>query len=172
MNFWTPTWDNWGGGRDDSTMPWYAKYDYVEAYDWDEETDTFNLRFRDDFNFLDRSIWFVNSNGGFESNSCRFMDTHAYTSEGVLYLKMDKDLNPRQPNDVWEGDSSPDYEENPVEECPVYVTYDDLTLDGESTVFGNRCEARHNRSACEGLCSDDDCFQAWSSEDLNGWLSD
>ena len=39
MNFWTPTWNNWGGGRNDSTMPWYAKYDYVEAYDYDVNTD-------------------------------------------------------------------------------------------------------------------------------------
>ena len=35
MNFWTPMWNDWGGNRDDSTMPWYARYDYIEAYDWD-----------------------------------------------------------------------------------------------------------------------------------------
>ena len=35
MNFWTPTWEDWGSGRNDSTMPWYSKYDYIEAYDWD-----------------------------------------------------------------------------------------------------------------------------------------
>lgn len=57
-------WDNWGSGRDDSTMPWYAKYDYVEAYDWDEATDTFVLRFKDDFDTLDTSIWHV-TEGGF-----------------------------------------------------------------------------------------------------------
>lgn len=71
MNFWTPTWNSWGGGRDDSTMPWYARYDYVEAYDYDVNTDSFNLRFRDDFNTFDSSIW-SKTGGGFESNSSVF----------------------------------------------------------------------------------------------------
>lgn len=38
MNYWTPTWDNWGGGRDSSTMPWYVYYDYVEVYSYDHNT--------------------------------------------------------------------------------------------------------------------------------------
>jgi len=31
-------WEDWGAGRDDSTMPWYTRYDYVEAYDYDVNT--------------------------------------------------------------------------------------------------------------------------------------
>ena len=69
--FWTPTWDNWGGGRDDSTMPWYARYDYVEAWDYNVETRDFSLRFRDDFSFFNSSIW-SKTGGGFESNSSSF----------------------------------------------------------------------------------------------------
>lgn len=78
MNFWTPTWDDWGGGRDDSTMPWYTKYDYIEAYDYDEASGNFNLRFRDDFDTLDRNIWRVSDNWGFPDNSSRFMENHTY----------------------------------------------------------------------------------------------
>ena len=73
MNFWTPMWNDWGGGRNDSTMPWYAKYDYIEAYDWDASTDTFNLRFRDDFDTLDQNIWRVSDNWGFNDNSTLFV---------------------------------------------------------------------------------------------------
>ena len=90
MNFWTPTWNGWGGGRDDSTMPWYAQYDYVEAYDYDMATDSFNLRFRDDFEYLDTNRWRATDYGGFESNSTRFMASHVYTKDGALILKMDK----------------------------------------------------------------------------------
>ena len=39
MNFWTPTFDKWGRGLDEAQMPFYTKYDYVEAYDWDASTD-------------------------------------------------------------------------------------------------------------------------------------
>ena len=49
MNFWTPCWSPWGDNLDDSSMPWYVEYDYVETYDYDVSSNTFNLRFRDDF---------------------------------------------------------------------------------------------------------------------------
>jgi len=96
MNFWTPTWNSWGGGRDDSTMPWYASYDYVEAYDYDVDTREFSLRFRDDFSFFDSSIW-SKTGGGFESNSSTFDPQHTYIENGKLVLKMDKYLNPPSP---------------------------------------------------------------------------
>ena len=38
MNFWTPTWDNWGHGRDASTMPWFVYYDYIEVYAYDHNS--------------------------------------------------------------------------------------------------------------------------------------
>jgi len=98
MNFWTPTWEEWGGGRDDSTMPWYAKYDWVEGYDYDPASDSFTLRFRDDFDTLDNNIWRVSHDWGFPDNSCRFMETHTYVRDGKLVLKMDHVLNDAQPD--------------------------------------------------------------------------
>ena len=81
-------------------MPWHAKYDYVEAYDYDVNTDTFTLRFRDDFDFLDESIWKVSHNAGFEQNSSRFMWTHTYVTEGQLVLEMDKRLRTSRPENL------------------------------------------------------------------------
>lgn len=98
MNFWTPTWNDWGSGLDDSTMPWYAKYDYIEAYDYDAGSDSFNLRFRDDFDTLDRNIWRVSDNWGFPDNSSKFMENHTYVEDGKLVLKMDKVYGPPMPN--------------------------------------------------------------------------
>ena len=50
---WAPRWDahteDWSKGRDESTMPWLAKMDWVEYYSWDAQTDSFNLEWRDDF---------------------------------------------------------------------------------------------------------------------------
>jgi hypothetical protein len=34
MNYWTPTWSPWGDNLDDSTMPWYVQYDFVEVYSY------------------------------------------------------------------------------------------------------------------------------------------
>ena len=65
MNFWTPEWELWGNGLNDATMPWYTRYDYVEAYDYIESTGEFILRFRDDFDTLDSNIWEVSNNWTF-----------------------------------------------------------------------------------------------------------
>ena len=79
-------------------MPWYAKYDYIEAYDYDAGSDSFNLRFRDDFDTLDRNIWRVSDNCGFPDNSSKFMENHTYVEDGKLVLKMDKAYGPPMPN--------------------------------------------------------------------------
>lgn len=78
MNFWTPTFDKWGRGLDEAQMPFYTKYDYVEAYDWDASTDSFTLRFRDDFDTLDQNTWRVSDEWGFPDNSTKFMETMTY----------------------------------------------------------------------------------------------
>jgi hypothetical protein len=63
MSFWTPGWaaDHL---EDDSSMPWYTRYEYVEVYDYkglNVETgeDEFELRFRDDFDgdSIDTDRW-------------------------------------------------------------------------------------------------------------------
>jgi len=71
-------WEDWGAGRDDSTMPWYTRYDYVEAYDYDVNTKQYTLRFRDDFDTLNEDIWNVSNNWSFNDNSSTFMENHTY----------------------------------------------------------------------------------------------
>ena len=36
MNFWTPTFESWGKGFKSEDMPWYALYDYVEVFTYNE----------------------------------------------------------------------------------------------------------------------------------------
>ena len=94
MNFWTPNWDLWGRGLDPSQMPFYTRYDYVEAYDYNVLTRQFNLRFRDDFNTLDRNIWRVSNDWTFPENDSVFMENHTYVEDGKLVLKLDTTLSP------------------------------------------------------------------------------
>ena len=93
MNFWTPTWDNWGHGREPSSMPWYVYYDYVEVYAYDHNSKTFKLTWRDDFNSLNTSKWAVSDGATFDSNSSMFMRSHVYAQNGNLVFKMDKNKN-------------------------------------------------------------------------------
>ena len=92
MNFWTPCWSPWGDNLDDSSMPWYVEYDYVETYDYDINTKAFNLRFRDDFDgsSINTSRWYVSDNWGFQDNSSLFVKDHVYQQNGNLVLKMEK----------------------------------------------------------------------------------
>lgn len=75
MNFWTPCWEPWNDYFDDAEMPWYAKYDYVEVHDYDQEKKEFNLRWKDDFNTFDSHKWYASDNWGFENNSSLFMSS-------------------------------------------------------------------------------------------------
>ena len=34
MNFWVPNFDDWSTGFDPSGMPWDAKYDFVEYWEY------------------------------------------------------------------------------------------------------------------------------------------
>ena len=73
---WAPRWDahteDWSKGRDESTLPWLAKMDWVEYHSWDPHTDTFNLEWRDDFNFLDHHRWSVTDGLAWEGNLSKF----------------------------------------------------------------------------------------------------
>ena len=89
MNFWTPTWSPWNDYFDDAEMPWYAKYDYVEIYDYDLSSKDFKLRWRDDFDKWDEEKWYASDNWGFENNSSLFMASQVYVQDGHLVLKMD-----------------------------------------------------------------------------------
>ena len=89
MNFWTPCWSPWNDYFDDAEMPWYAKYDYVEVYDYDVNSKEFSLRWKDDFNTWDAKKWYASDNWGFENNSSLFMSSQVYVEDGSLVLKMD-----------------------------------------------------------------------------------
>ena len=60
---WAPRYDahdeDWSVGRDESTMPWYTKVDYVEYHYYDSATDSFVFAWRDEFDSLDESKWKV-----------------------------------------------------------------------------------------------------------------
>jgi endo-1,3-1,4-beta-glycanase ExoK len=95
MNFWTPTWDSWGHGRNDYDMPWYVYYDWVEIYSYDHSSKNFHLKWRDDFNGnnlagVDGSKWQVSDNWTFESNASTFVKNHVYIWDGAMCLKMAK----------------------------------------------------------------------------------
>lgn len=89
MNFWTPCWSPWNDYFDDADMPWFAKYDFVEVYDYNQKTKDFHLRWRDDFSTFDEHKWYASDNWGFENNSSLFMGSQAYVEDGNLVLKMD-----------------------------------------------------------------------------------
>ena len=88
MNFWTPTGHPWGEGLNDKDMPWYALYDYVEVFTWNEHTNEFDFKWRDDFEDFDQDRWHK-AEGGFESNTSEFHHDNVYTSHGKLVLKME-----------------------------------------------------------------------------------
>ena len=71
MNFWTPVDHPWSEGFDDKTMPWYLLYDYVEVYEWNEPTNEFTFKWRDDFEDFNVDRWHK-AEGGFEANSSTF----------------------------------------------------------------------------------------------------
>jgi len=70
-------------------MPFYTRYDYVEAYDYIESTDEFVLRFRDDFDTLDTNRWNLGEHT-FHDTSTTFAKENAYVSDGNLVLKMER----------------------------------------------------------------------------------
>lgn len=99
MNFWTPTFQNWGNDLDPVDMPWYVLYDYVEVFKYDEEAKEFVPHWRDEFEHFDYGRWHK-ANGGFESNSSVFHPSNAYTSAGHLVLKMEPEEERHHHGDV------------------------------------------------------------------------
>lgn len=91
MNFWTPTFAGWGDNMDDpATMPWFARYDWVEVFDYDAANDKFVWRWRDDFNTLNLDRWRVSNGWSFNQNSSLFLKPNTYVDNGKLVLKMEK----------------------------------------------------------------------------------
>lgn len=98
FNMWAPDWyahtEDWSKGRDDSTMPWFAKCDYIEYHSWDADTDTFEHQWTEDFDTLDLKKWKVAQNEGFGENLATYMDTQVYAEDGQVVLKLDKTSHP------------------------------------------------------------------------------
>jgi hypothetical protein len=76
MNFWIPDFHDWNVGFEATGMPWYARYDFVEVWDYvpPEEWANYDVasqwhpfkpRWRDDFDTLDGSRWTVSDNWTF-----------------------------------------------------------------------------------------------------------
>jgi len=42
-----------GKGLSDENPPFYTSLEYVEVYDYNQDTSQFNLRFRDEFDYID-----------------------------------------------------------------------------------------------------------------------
>ena len=87
MNFWISDQpeNDWNTGFDGGqNMPWYARYDYIEYWEYvpeDQWDDTVNFNhpfkqtWKDDFNTFDESRWFTKNNWTFPGNQCTFMDS-------------------------------------------------------------------------------------------------
>ena len=88
MNFWTPTFAGWGDNFNDSGMPWFTRYDWVEVYRYNSNTKGFDFEWRDDFDSFDYSRWLKSDGWGFDSNSSTFFASNVYTENGNLVLKM------------------------------------------------------------------------------------
>lgn len=91
LNLWAPRSDahteDWSAGRDDTTMPWYLKCDYVEYSSWDSSSDTFSFEWREDFNKLDTGKWKVANDEGFDQNLSTYKNSQVFVEDGKLVLK-------------------------------------------------------------------------------------
>ena len=130
MSFWTPHWD--AANLNETQLPAYTKYDYVKAWDYDVATGDFTLRFVDNFDTLDENRWIARDDITFDGNSSKFKETHAYVQDGKLVLKLDKTLNPPQPNPQ---------PKPPVEQCEE--------PDYGAMMYGDLCTNKDNKARCQ-----------------------
>ena len=72
MNLWIPQFADWAAGFTDDDLPYEAVYDYVETYNYDKKTDSFDLHWRDDFDYFDEGKWAKSDNQGFTDNGVTF----------------------------------------------------------------------------------------------------
>lgn len=100
MNFWIPGFHDWNIGFEAVDMPWYARYDYVEVWDyvppedWDNypvanQWHPFTQRWRDDFDTLDENRWVVSDDWSFNDNLVMFEESQVYVENGELVLKLE-----------------------------------------------------------------------------------
>jgi len=100
MNFWLPDFGDWNEGFDPVGMPWYARYDYVEVWDyvypedWDstqgaDQYHPFEFRWKDDFDTFDDTRWVKSDDWSFWENRVTFWASQVDVVDGALVLKME-----------------------------------------------------------------------------------
>jgi hypothetical protein len=83
MNFWIPNFSDWNKGFDPVDMPWYARYDYVEYWEYVKEEDwatteganywhPFKKVWRDEFDTFDTDRWVASDDWSFGVNDVTF----------------------------------------------------------------------------------------------------
>lgn len=91
MNIWPSQFWEWTGLWNDSILPVYAYYDYVNYYNYNPKgVDTFKLSWTDNFNDMDASRW-QTATHTFNGNSCDFDPSNVVFKEGYLILCLTKE---------------------------------------------------------------------------------
>jgi len=83
MNFWIPGWPAWSAGFSSAGMPWYARYDFVEYWEyvppneWDstpgaDEDHPFKQTWKDEFDTFDTNRWEASEAWSFNDNLTTF----------------------------------------------------------------------------------------------------
>ena len=90
MNLWTPDFPDWSAGLTDTDMPYEAQFDYIETYSYNHKTKSFDLHWRDDFDYFDEGKWLKSNNMAFNAQGTTFFDQQVSVEDGILKLKMEK----------------------------------------------------------------------------------
>jgi len=68
----------------------YTAFDYVEVYSYNEVTGSFDLSFRDDFDFFNVERWEKDDNETWSSLTSTHVEENVYFSGGNLLLILDQ----------------------------------------------------------------------------------
>ena len=104
LNFWAPRSDahisdfnqDWSKGMDDSKMPFYATFEDVQVFRYDEKYKNFQLEWTEDFSgtSLDETKWTVAENVGWDQNLSTFYSSQYYVKDNKLTLVMEHTPSP------------------------------------------------------------------------------
>ena len=79
MNFWVanfpPEINDFAEGFVEEDMPWYARYDWVEYWEYVPSTKSFEFSWRDEFDWFDTNRWEKKTDWTFKGNNTTFMDS-------------------------------------------------------------------------------------------------
>lgn len=106
INFWNPNIPEWVGSWDASVLPLYMYVNWVEYHSWNGES--FQLEWRDDFEFFDTGRWGT-ADWTFAENRSDFSPDNVVVRDGYLVLALTR-----------EGQEG--YQGNPPEDNPDAVS--------------------------------------------------